>query len=158
MFKHREPNLDYDRMAKRVADPDDGGFSYNAEGHRPRSGIMVARAGSEQVVEGHATPDDIRNFVKHNVRHLNGPDVFVGGWHDEGKTYLDVSDRFPHGHQQAEHALSANAQIAGYDVTHGSFPPGNPTLFPLEPNVPPVRPARSRAQKRNPQYTTPPML
>lgn len=131
------PDIDHGELAKRLAD--EGGFSVSSAGNPPRSGVMVSRVGAEQVIPGTAGPDDIRTYARHHARELQRTGAYLGGWLDEGDTYLDVSQRFTDPHQ-AKHAATANDQLSSYDVDHDSFPATEPSLFPLEPNVDPLHP------------------
>lgn len=129
------------RLAEQLRD---GGFSESIDGRKPRSGVMVSDVGGEQVIEGRsATPEDIAQYRAQHRIYLDQPGVYFGGWMDGGNAYLDRSRRFPEG-EQARHAASANKQLSSYDVSHGTFPDTDPTIFPLEPNVAPVWPRYRR--------------
>lgn len=126
-----------------------GGFSENLAGNKPKSGIMVSDHGSEQVVPGVASPTDIDVYDVAHIAQLRERGVYFGGWQDDGDSYLDVSRRFPQNRpgreaidkQAAQNSLLANEQLAGYDVDTGGFPNtgGAQTLFPLDKNVPPAK-------------------
>lgn len=123
-----------------------GGFSETTEGVTPKSGIMVSMEGSEEVKPGLASPNQIESYRTRRLASLKGRGRYFGGWVDDGSTYLDVSTRFPvrTGREAADieaakHAATANRQISSYNVDSGGFPPTEPSLFPLEPNVDPKR-------------------
>jgi hypothetical protein len=108
----------------------EGGFSVSAAGRPPRSGVMVSDVGAEHVVEGPASARDISTYVQRHARSLERQGTYVGAWVDEGRTYLDVSRRFP-SQGQADIAIKANAQIAGFDVEAGSEVDPRPGGLPL---------------------------
>ena len=121
---------------------DNGGFSVSLEGNPPRSGTMVSREGTEEVVPGVASPSAIDDYVTQH-EHLLTRGRYIGGWVDTDgdpvSTYLDVSDRWadPVG---AKNAAAANHQLSRYEVDTGRVvDTTEPTLFPLEPNVDPPR-------------------
>lgn len=123
-----------------------GGFTESAEGNTPKSGIMVSDVGAEEVKPGLASPNQIESYRARRLSTLQGRGKYLGGWVDDGSTYLDVSTRFPvrTGRESADieaakHAATANKQLSSYDIGSGGFPPTEPSLFPLEPNVDPKR-------------------
>ncbi len=117
----------------------EGGFSVSRGGAPPTGGVMVARTGSEEVVPGVADAASISAFAEKHDAELGRDRAFLGGWVDDGSTYLDVSQSFPPG-PQADNAMVANNQLAGFDVAAGDevTPPQRNTLFPLRPDVDPV--------------------
>ena len=129
-------------LAKELAD--EGGFSVSARGTRPRTGIMVSRVGNETKIPGMPTGEAIAQYAAHNAHVLAQPGRYMGGWVDDGDTYLDVSERFPVKGQQAQHALGGNQQIAGWDVARGQEVETWPQLFRTEENVPPMWPKHRR--------------
>lgn len=133
----------YRRLANRLQK--EGGFSFPA----PRNGVMVSRKGAEEVVEGVASAEDIADYANRHATELQSvSNAHIGGWVSEGKTYLDISQRFPRRHQQADHALAANDQQAGWDVTKSAERPTAPALPGiLEANVDPVHPNEERKRR-----------
>lgn len=144
-----------------------GGFSETLAGTTPKQGIMVSRVGAEEVKHGVASPNQIDSYEARHVDELMKRGRYFGGWTDPSgpepevpvvdadgnpaprpvDTYLDISERWPQGRpgreeadrQGAMNALAANNQLAGYDTETEGFPSPDPTLFPLEQNVSPVR-------------------
>lgn len=105
---------DFESLAKQLKE--EGGFSVSSKGRSPKTGTMVALEEQETVVPGAASANRIQEFYKsvepvlEKTRHS-----YVGGWQSEGKTYLDVSQRFP-GPQPARSAIVHRNQLAGYDI------------------------------------------
>jgi hypothetical protein len=75
------------------------GFSVKPEGSTPSSGYMVS-------IPGHSVIMDANEFAKNPSGHvaayadehagaLTQPNAHVGGWTNEGKMYLDVSQNIP---------------------------------------------------------------
>lgn len=133
--------MDFDALAKELAS--EGGFSVSARGARPRSGVMVSRVGDEVRIPGIPSSDELAAYYA-QVESRMGPGRYLGGWVDDGDTYIDVSNRFPAAGQQAQHALGANEQLAGWDVGRSREIPTDPQLFALEPNVDPAWPRYRR--------------
>lgn len=134
--------VDPEALAQELAD--EGGFSVSARGSRPRSGVMVSRVGNEAKIPGMPTGEKIAGYLAENAEELARPGRYLGGWVDDGDTYLDISQRFPTKGQQAQLALGSNGQIAGWDVARGAEVTTEPQLFPTEPNVDPSWPVHRR--------------
>lgn len=82
-----------------------GGFTIDPEtGGVPAEGYAVG-IGREKVFDGKVTEKDIAEYRKANQDALSQPDHFLGGWVDEGKTYLDVSRVHPGTEQGLQAAL-----------------------------------------------------
>jgi hypothetical protein len=102
----------------------DGGITISTTGVRPRSGFAIAgirnAAGDkvETVINGEAKPEDVQKFVNENKDILSQPNHYIGGWVNDGKTYLDVSEV----HNDKATALDkaeARDEIAIYDLGNG---------------------------------------
>lgn len=93
-----------------------GGFSHQrTTGAVPRSGWMVSQHGSEEIVPGHASPRQIDEYRQAHPNPVARPRQYVGGWYDEGKTYLDQSVNVRSAAKA--HAMGReHAQRAIYDV------------------------------------------
>lgn len=103
-----------EQFASKIAT--EGGASVNIQtGQPPASGAMVSRFGHEKQVPGTAKAPDVESFMGEHHEHLDKPDVYMGGWADAGKTYLDESLNFGD-RRQAIAFGKANAQRAYYDV------------------------------------------
>lgn len=113
------------KLAQQLAD--EGGFSVSEAGTKPHSGYMVSRAGTERVVPGLAQPEDIAAFHQANVDRLSHPGYYMGGWQDEGKSYLDVSQRFPTA-ESSQVQGAVHHQLATFDVGHRAYPKVDPIL------------------------------
>lgn len=113
-----------------------GGFSMQrTTGKSPSRGFMVSDFGSEEIVSGHANPREIETYRQ---AHKNPTPVkrYVGGWHDEGKTYLDqsrnvLSAKKAHtlGQQQAQRAVYNVGRGEVRRVHHGGPVDVRGTLF-----------------------------
>lgn len=119
-----------------------GGFSHQrTTGESPKRGWMVSDFGSEQVVPGYASRRDIGQY---HGSHPNPTPVprYVGGWHDDNKTYLDQSQNVATA-KEAQHLGRQNAQLAVYnvhreavrDVYHGGPIDNRGTLFEGHPDA-----------------------
>ena len=95
-----------------------GGFSTTLNGETPTSGHMVAVPGRSTVIQGLPTESHIDEYARRNADVLSQPGAHIGGWHNEGKTYLDVSHNI-HDREQAVAAGRQRNQIAIWDVKHG---------------------------------------
>lgn len=97
-----------------------GGFSMQRTSGRtpPARGYMVSDYGSESVIPGHASPAEIEKYRQANPNPRARPLKYVGGWVDEGKTYLDQSRRVLHA-RTAQATGRQNAQRAVYSLKTG---------------------------------------
>jgi hypothetical protein len=93
----------------------DGGFTYWTTGVPTDTGYMVAKQGTELILD---LGDDlavviteIANFITRN--YMSGHSI--GGWYEDGKLYLDVSN-WVADKQQAILIGIANKQLAIYEI------------------------------------------
>lgn len=119
--------MDYTKLVESLRN--EGGFSVSMAGKSPRRGVMVSRTGSESTFDGVPSERDLEGYVRQHARALADPGRYLGGWVDDGKTYVDISDRWPEGTEAADNALNANQQLAGYDVGAGEAYDTPPQLF-----------------------------
>jgi hypothetical protein len=121
----RGATLDSRSLATKVASgADEGGGSFDLAGGSPESGIMVSYAkkdGHGKVLEATTKAQRdaaIRDWVKEQRSFVrSNKDNHYGVWVDGGKTYLDVSQRFPK--EQRAAAIKAGKsqnQIAVFDL------------------------------------------
>ena len=87
----QRPNQ-WDEYAQKVAA--EGGVSVDpTSGKSPSQGFMVAYHGAERILDRQPSGTDLANFASENSEALKGN--YLGAWHEEGKTYLDVSTNVP---------------------------------------------------------------
>lgn len=98
----------------------EGGFSYSPfTHHEPTDGYMVARVGMAVEVPAGSREEaarGLREFISSHRDLLRAePDLFIGGWVEDGKLIIEPSDQV---HDRAEAVLLAQArdQIALFDV------------------------------------------
>jgi hypothetical protein len=92
-----------------------GGFTMQrSTGSQPAHGWMVSDFGAEHVVPGHASAREIDAYRQ---SHPNPTPTkrYVGGWFDEGKTYLDSSRNVRSG-AKAQKLGRKDAQRAVYNI------------------------------------------
>lgn len=92
-----------------------GGFSMQrTSGSQPTRGWMVSDFGSEKVIPGKASA---REIAEYHQEHKNPTPTkrYVGGWADDGKTYLDQS-RNVRSAKKAHQLGREQAQRAVYNV------------------------------------------
>lgn len=117
---------------------DSGGFSVSSAGRSPHSGQMMARSGTERIHPGIASPERLESYLADHHQHLNRRGYYVGGWVEttpEGhkQTVLDVSQRFPAGHDEAVNLQGViHDQRAYYDVGTGEAIPVNRDVLPMD--------------------------
>lgn len=93
-----------------------GGFSMQrTTGRSPSRGWMVSDFGSEHVIPGLAGAGEIEGYRQSNPN-PTPTKRYVGGWHDEGKTYLDSSRNVLSGAKAQKLGRDA-AQLAVYNVS-----------------------------------------
>lgn len=93
-----------------------GGGSVNpSTGESPKRGFMVSDYGSERIVPGHLEGHHVAEYLQEKSQHLAAPNAYLGAWHEEGQTYLDVS-RNVDTKKKAMRAGRRNKQLAVYDV------------------------------------------
>jgi hypothetical protein len=102
----------------------DGGITISTSGVRPRSGFAVAgikdKDGNRVERIFDTTKIDnttIEKFVNENHAILSQPGHFIGGWVNEGKTYLDVSEVLDD-KSKALDAAEARDEKAVYDLSN----------------------------------------
>lgn len=99
-----------------------GGCSYNLETgeFNPNEGYFVSLPNKELKVSiERFNPEIVRNFIMSNIEILtNVPDMFVGSWVDDGKVYLDVSQKIFSKEDALRKGILAN-QLAIYDANKG---------------------------------------
>lgn len=109
----------------------EGGSSRNMATGAPAQGpgVMVSKAGSEQVTDAPLTSDQAKRYKRDHVVHTTGQD-YHGAWHEDGKIYQDVSTKQPNLDAARKSGEAAN-QIAGYDLggTDKSRPEGGTIYF-----------------------------
>lgn len=118
--------LDNASITSKVASglDENGGVSVTANGTYPTDGFMVAydaKDGHGDVIDATnkaARDAAIRDWVKSQRRFVaSDPNHHFGGWVDNGKAYLDVSQRFaPNQKGAAIGAGKARNQIAIFDL------------------------------------------
>lgn len=97
-----------------------GGFSVKpATGAAPKSGYMVSIPGHTQIVHGDVDEAHLAKYAADHADVLQHPGAHIGGWMNEGKTYLDVSHRYDK-KSEAIKAGKAHNQIAIWDVKKGA--------------------------------------
>lgn len=85
-------------------------------GKSPGRGYMVSDFGSEHIVPGHASAREIEEYRSARPGRLSRGRRYIGGWVDEGKTYLDQSRNVRSA--KKAHALGqSGAQRAVYNVS-----------------------------------------
>jgi hypothetical protein len=93
-----------------------GGFSMQrTSGKTPGRGYMVSDFGSEKIIPGHASAAEIETYRQARPGRLSRGRRYIGGWHDEGKTYLDQS-RNVRSPKKAQALGQAGAQRAVYSI------------------------------------------
>jgi hypothetical protein len=105
------------------ANADPGGFSVNVNtGSEPKSGIMVAQAGSERRLVHPTTGGHLENYAHDYAEPLSAPGAHLGTWHPAGnpKIDTDVSQRFTNRQRpRAMREMVMNKQKAAYHVDSG---------------------------------------
>lgn len=113
-----------------------GGFTMQrTSGKSPGKGWMVSDFGAEHVVPGHASAREIDEYRQAHPNPTPNK-RYVGGWYDEGKTYLDQSRNVRSG-KKAQALGRSGAQRAVYNldrdkvtrVHHGGRFDARETLF-----------------------------
>ena len=112
-----------------------GGYSVDPiTGAEPTEGLMMGTYRNTDprnlVLEGrNLRPGDVQEFARRNLAALTPENRYLGSWRDPetGKTYLDVSQRFPASDiRPATKFGERSGQISGYNVGAGeTFPVGN---------------------------------
>lgn len=114
-----------------------GGFTkQRTTGREPTKGYMVSRFGAEKIVPGVASPQEIDEYRQANPNPSARPRLYVGGWHEEGQTYLDQSQNVRKS-RKAQELGQSHAQRAVYNINrdtvrrvhHGGRIDNRDTLF-----------------------------
>jgi hypothetical protein len=109
----------FDALAER-ANANPGGFSINTKtGREPKSGIMVAQAGTERRLSHPTTGSHLDEYAKDYDEPLSATGGHLGTWHpkDGLKVDADVSTRFPQRRRRAAMKETVmNKQKAAYDI------------------------------------------
>lgn len=84
-------------------------------GKAPTSGVMVSKHGTEEIIHGAAEPEDVDSFIEKHKDNLMQPQSHLGGWAEDGKTYLDES-LVINNERKARDFGRANAQRAVYNI------------------------------------------
>lgn len=114
-----------------------GGFSMQrTSGKTPGHGWMVSDYGSEHVVPGHASAHEIETYRQAHPNRLSRGRRYVGGWHEQGETYLDQSRNVRSakkahqlGQTGAQRAVYSIDRDKAYRVHHGGRIDVRDTLF-----------------------------
>ena len=94
------------------------GFSVTIHGETPTSGHMVALPGRSRIINGTPSLHDVSEYARTHADVLGQPGAHIGGWHNEGKTYLDIAHNIRDRHEAIAAGQQRN-QIAIWDVRHG---------------------------------------
>jgi hypothetical protein len=97
-----------------------GGYTINlASGEVPQTGLMMgiySNKDPRNLVTKKLTKNEINAFINKNKTALMRPNKFLGTWKDDGKTYLDVSQKFPpEDIRKATKFGERTKQISGWD-------------------------------------------
>lgn len=108
--------LNPEQFAAHVAEH--GGATVSPKtGTSPQSGYVTSDWGSEETHEGLPTADHVRSFLKTHQDALKARGAHLGGWVQDGTTFLDVSRRYPNA-RAGMAAGRRNAQYGVYDIDH----------------------------------------
>lgn len=116
----------FGHLTKDLKDPEEGGFTVSTQtGDRPSGGFSVSIPGHEEVRDLATTrPGHLANYVGHHREALDRPKTrHFGGWADDNKAYLDVSNVHPDtpgGEFAARFDTVHGNQRAYYDITGGT--------------------------------------
>ncbi len=99
-----------------------GGFSRNLTTGEEASADtwMVSRATGEQKFDGPVKNSDVVRYARKNKETLTKPGAHIGGWNDEGKPTLDISDAIPQ-LNNARRVAKANNQDGIYNPGTGEY-------------------------------------
>jgi hypothetical protein len=77
----------------RVRALETGGFTYNPlYGATPHCGYAVSLSGHEKSLDsGAITDDELWKYLRENSEQIKDPSLYIGGWIDDDRLYLDVS-------------------------------------------------------------------
>lgn len=98
-------------LASRIQPSGGGGFTVNVRtGHEPTQGYAVSVPGHEETIDpvASATGEDIEKYADRHGPALMPADAHLGGWHDTGKGYLDVSRVHPTREEGYVHMVANN--------------------------------------------------
>lgn len=96
-----------------------GGGSYNIHTGElnPKDGYMVSINGCETVVDYNEDFDiEVRRYIKKNMDVIYEPNIFLGAWTNDGKVYLDCSQKIVDKREALHKGLRRN-QKAIWDNT-----------------------------------------
>lgn len=94
---------------------ENGGASYNMEGHSPSKGFMVATYGNEtQIKVKDFSKKTLKNYIRKNKKAIKGN--FIGTWIDNGIVYLDISKK-EKSKETALRIAKSNKQLAIFDLS-----------------------------------------
>lgn len=82
-----------------------GGFSVDLEGAVPAPGVFMVSHPGEEAIPSPASPLSIAQFARGRAGGM-GENDFVGGWRDEDRDVLDISEA---------HADGGSAALAGWE-------------------------------------------
>ena len=135
----------FEGLAKRLTEPNNGFSIHTETGKEPTSGYMVSQRGTEQAIPPHeeATPEHLENYVQVHQTELAQRAKYFGGWHDPDshEKDLDISKRYANsetGHKVARVAMMKNDQKSLYDLNKGEY--GTTEWNHLKVGFPNVRP------------------
>jgi chemotaxis protein histidine kinase CheA len=120
------PETPAERDVRLYAELVTGGFSEHiSDGAKPpKTGFMVSDAGQEEVMDTiDSSPRVIDQYIRDHGLATAPPDVYMGGWTEEDKHYLDVSRHYAT-LEEGMAAMRANNQIAMYDTSKAPTDPG----------------------------------
>jgi hypothetical protein len=72
---------------------EDEGFSLSLDAKSPETGYMTAtkKEGEWKIRLEDVTEDGLQNYIEKYVKELAEPDMYLGGWVEDGWAYIDVS-------------------------------------------------------------------
>lgn len=125
------PSTDPALIANAIRDKD-GLTVHVATGQSPTDGIMMGKYANTDprnsvVPKATLGAPDVSAFAKKNLKALNQPENYLGGWNKADQSYLDVSRRYePSELRKATKAGERTGQLAGWDIGKGAeIPVGN---------------------------------
>ena len=116
---------DFNSLHAALRDPNQGGFTISTQtGRIPKRGFSVSIPGHEEVRPLAATrKGHLMQYAQAHKQSLSKPATrHFGGWADDGKAYLDVSNVHPdtkEGEFSTRYDTVQGHQQAYYDITHG---------------------------------------
>lgn len=93
-----------------------GGASYNLNGHSPSKGFMVATLGNEKKISlKDFNKKILKSYIKAHKKDLK--DAFIGTWIDNDIVYLDISKKEKSKNKALEIAKQ-NKQLAIFNLSN----------------------------------------